>query len=382
MRHYLDHASTTPLRPAARAAMARCLEEMASPGGAGDPGRVHQEGRQVRQAIEEAREQVAALAGVPPRRVVFTAGGTEAANTAISSALSAGRAGALCARVEHSAVRLACERHGSLLELPVDGAGTVDLAVLDRLLAGGEEIGLVNCQAANHEIGTVQPVEEVAELCTRAGVPLHVDAAASFGHLEEAVPPGADYTSLSAHKMGGPPGVGALVLGPRTRLRPLLLGGAEERGRRAGAEDLLGIVGFGAAAEEAAAALSEEAARTAALTAELVARAVAVEGVELLGPAQADRRLPHIACLSVAGVFGEAVLLGLDRAGVAVHSGSACSSESLEPSPVLEAIGAEPASSVRASLGWSSTAEDVMAFAASFEAVVSELRALGRAGSR
>lgn len=357
--------------------MAEWLEKMGGPAGTGDPGRVHEEGREVRQAIELAREQVASLARVPARRIVFTSGASEAANTAIASALSGPAKRALCAKVEHSAVRLACERYGLLVELPVFATGAVDLEALAAILAEGE-VGLVNCQSANHEIGTLQRLDEVAELCEKGGVPLHVDGAASFGHRPDLLSERADFTSVSAHKMGGPPGVGALILGPRVRLRPLLLGGAEERGRRAGAEDLLGIVGFGAAAEEAAAAMEAESAVSAKLGRSLVEAALGVEGVTLLGPGTEAERLSHIACFEVSGLFGEAVLLGLDRAGIAAHSGSACSSESLEPSMVLEAIGAAPDSSVRLSLGWSSSEKDVSAFGRVFPEVVAGLRTLAQ----
>lgn len=359
--------------------MAEWLERLGQPDGAGDPARVHLEGRLAREAIEQARQQVAELAGVPPRRVVFTSGATEAVNTAVSAALTGARRKGLAAAVEHSAVRLATARHGEVIEIPVDESGLIDPAGVKEALGAGD-IGLVNCQAANHEVGTVQPVGEIGELCQAAGVPLHVDAAAAFGHLDQFTSPAASFTSLSAHKMGGPPGIGALVLGQGVRLSPLLLGGSEERGRRAGAENLLGIVGFGAAAAELSApgALAAEKAAAEALRERAVGAACALEGVTLLGPVRAEERLSHIACLSVEGVFGEAILLALDRAGVAAHSGSACSSEELEPSPVLAAMGADPESSLRISFGWSSTREDVAGFASSFEQAVGELRLLGR----
>jgi cysteine desulfurase len=357
--------------------MRACLDRLSDHDGTGDPGRVHEEGRFARVAIETAREQVAALANVPPSRVVFTSGATEAANTAIADA--AGRApGALIASaaVEHSCVRDAADRSSAHAELAVAADGTVEIASVEELLAGGRPVALVNCQWANQEVGTVQPVSEVAALCRAATVPCHVDAAAAFGHVATDLGTlGADYVSVSAHKVGGPAGVGALILGAGVRLRPLIVGGSQERGRRAGIENLLGIVGFGAAADDLASTLDAETRTLSALTTELASAATSVPGVRSIG--NPDRRVPHITCFVVDGVLGEAVLLSLDRAGIAVHSGSACSSELLEPSPVLAAMGEDPDRSLRLSVGWSSSRADVTAFAAAFAPAVDQLRALG-----
>ncbi|HET9093400.1 MAG TPA: cysteine desulfurase family protein [Acidimicrobiales bacterium] len=378
-RHYLDHASTTPLRPAAVAAMAEWLERLGTPDGAGDPARVHEEGRLAREAVEVARSQVAALGGVPPNRVVFTSGGTEAVNTALAAAGPGSRV--LCSRVEHSSVRKAADRAGTLVEVEVGPDSTLDLEHLAVLLASapnGEVV--VNCQWANHEVGTVQPLGAVAELCTAHGARLHVDAAAAFGHVPtDLAALDATFVSLSAHKMGGPSGVGALVLGRGVRLRPLLVGGSEERARRAGAENLLGIVGFGAAAASLLEddRLLDEHARAAAQRDALAEAAEAAGGVRRLGPGP-ERLLPHIVGALVEDVLGEAVLLGLDRAGVAAHSGSSCSSEVLEPSPVLEAMGVDPDRSLRLSVGWSTTDDDVSAFASCFPEVLRRLRELKR----
>ncbi|MHB1986767.1 MAG: cysteine desulfurase family protein [Acidimicrobiales bacterium] len=383
MRHYLDHASTTPLRPAAVAAMREWTQRLGAPDGTGDPGRLHEEGRTAREAIEIAREQVAALAGVAARRLIFTSSATEAANSAILSAAASARTGGaiVCSAVEHSCVREASQRSSPVLDLHVDRAGRVDPEHLEVLLQGATVLpSLVNCQWANHEVGTVQPLAEVAAICQEYGVPLHVDAAAAFGHVATDVSSfGAHYVSVSAHKMGGPAGVGALILGPGVRLRPLLVGGSEERARRAGSENLLGIIGFGAGAAELleGGRLGAEQSRASSQCAELVRRASHAEGVELLGPGDNGARLPHVACLSMAGVLGEAVLLSLDRKGIAAHSGSACSSEALEPSPVLAAMGWDPDRSLRLSVGWSTADTDIDAFGRTFPAVVAELRALG-----
>jgi len=353
-------------------------------GWAGDPGRVHAEGHAARDSIETAREAVAALLGTTANRVVFTSGGTEAANTAIF-AVGRTRNGAamICADVEHSCVREAAMRSGAVSVLRVDSTGRIDIEHLDALLADRENpVALVNCQWCNHEVGTLQPVSEVVARCRSAGVPVHVDAAAAAGHVPMALDAlGADFVSVSAHKLGGPPGIGALVVRRGLRLEPFVIGGAQERARRGGLENVLGIVGFGAAA----AALNEpgrlEAEEAAArrLTDALVDSAMSVEDVVALG--DSIRRAPHIVSVAVGGVQAEAVLLGLDRSGIAAHSGSACSSESIEPSPVLAAMGVDPDRSLRLSVGWSTTEADAEAFASAFPLVVEHLRALGTAAT-
>ncbi len=384
MRHYLDHASTTPLLPAAVTAMRSWLERSGTPDGTGDPSRVHAEGREVRGAIETAREQVASLAGVPPSRVVFTSGATEAANTAVESVAPEI---SLCARVEHSCVLQASRRAGEVREVAVGSDGVIDVDHLRALLREVRSRSLatapllVHCQWANHEVGAVQPVYDVARVCADSGVPLHVDAAAALGHVPiDLGAVKADYVSVSAHKLGGPSGVGALVLGRGVRMRPLVVGASEERARRAGMENLLGIVGFGAAAAELVAdgsgGLHARAAEAAGHRDAIAAAATSVEGVSVLGPPRAANRLPHLLCCSIEGVLGEAVLLGLDAAGIAAHSGSACSSEVLEPSPVLEAMGVDPDRSLRLSVGWSTSEEDVEAFRQAFPDVVARLRSL------
>ncbi|MGO8876745.1 MAG: cysteine desulfurase family protein [Acidimicrobiales bacterium] len=375
-RHYLDHASTTPLRPSVRRAMAQWLEEAGGGGGVGDPGRVHEEGHRARGVVESARETVAGFLGTEPSRVIFTSGATEAANTAVFSS-AALRPGAplACAGVEHSCVREACRRAGHVLEIAVDASGRLLVEALAELMAA-ERPALVNCQFANHEVGTLQPVAEVAGLCRQAGVAVHCDAAAAVGHLPVSFRElEVDFMSVSAHKFGGPPGIGALVVRRGMRLTPLLVGGSEERARRAGAENVLGIVGFAAACEELSAErLAGEAAAASEQTRRLSAAATSVGDVTTLGAA--DHRLPHIVCMNVADVLGEAILLSLDRAGIAAHSGSACSSEVLEPSPVLAAMGADPDRSLRLSVGWSTTDEDIAAFRASFPGVLDGLRSL------
>ncbi|MGH9081133.1 MAG: cysteine desulfurase family protein [Acidimicrobiales bacterium] len=377
-RHYLDHASTTPLRPEARTAMADWERE----GVTADPGRVHAEGRMVRSALEAAREQVAGLFGVRPRQVVFTSGGTEAINAAVWGATS-GRPGPIaCAEVEHSAVRQASERSGPVVTIPVDSLGRIG-AVEDALercrSVHGRDPVLVHCQWANHEVGTVQPVAEVVERCRPVGALVHVDAAAAAGHLPIDLGQNeADLVSVSAHKLGGPAGVGALIVRRGLRVDPLLVGGEQERARRAGFENVMGAIGFGAAAAALASAgtLGAEAEAARSQTERLTKVATTVDGVRVLG--DPVDRLPHIVCLAVDGVEAEPVLLGLDQSGIAVHSGSSCSSETLEPSPVLAAMGVDAERSLRVSVGWPTTDADVDAFGSAFAPVVDGLRALRR----
>ncbi len=335
---------------------------------AADPGRVHTDGRLSRGAVEGAREQVAQRLGARPREVVFTSGATEAIVAAVWGATER-RRHIVVPAVEHSAVRDSSAAFGEVTHVGVDRLGRVDVdEVLDAVRPG--ETALVHIQWANHEVGTLQPVVRIVAGCRARGALVHVDAACTAGHVPiDFGALGADLMSVSAHKLGGPQGVGALLIRRGLRLRPLLVGGEQERSRRAGMENVAGIVGFGMAA-----LMPADENRERVQTEAMLAAATAVEGVVAYG--DTDRRLPHIVCLGVAGVEAEAVLLGLDQAGIAAHSGSACSSESLEPSPVLAAMGVEAERSLRLSVGWSTTGDDVDAFGAAFPAVVGRLRAL------
>jgi cysteine desulfurase len=379
-RHYLDHASTSPPRAEVVASMVSWLRS--ADGLAADPGRVHTEGRMARAVVEDARERVAALFGARPREVVFTSGGTEAANAAVWGATRA-RPGhpVLLSGVEHSCVREASERLAPVVHLPVDRLGRIDVAVVEETLERGARTtsapALLHCQMANHEVGTVQPVAAVVDACHRHGVVVHVDACAAAGHLPLAFDElGADLLSISAHKFGGPPGVGALIVRRGLRFAPLLVGGEQERGRRAGLENVPALIGVGAAAAALSgpgvAAAEAEAARR--RTARLLEVATAVPGVHAVG--DPDDRLPHIVCVTIDGVEAEPVLLGLDQHGIAAHSGSSCSSESLSPSPVLEAMGVDAEHSLRLSVGWSTVDDDIDAFAEAFALVVGGLREL------
>ena len=377
-RHYLDHASTSPLRPEARAAM----EAWAAAGVTADPGRVHTEGRMARARLEDARDQVAGVLGVRPRQVVFTSGGTEAINAAVWGVTRSAPGPVICSAVEHSAARQSSARTAPVVEAAVDGFGTIHpAAVEDAVRRCAAEHGappaLVHCQWANHEVGTVQPVADVVARCRESGIAVHVDAVAAAGHLPlDLGTLEADLVSVSSHKLGGPPGIGALVVRRGLRIDPFVVGGEQERARRGGFENLPAAVGFGAAADALAVPgrLDDEAATARRQTAQLAAEALAVPGVTLLG--SPSHRLPHLVCLGIEGVDAEPVLLGLDQAGIAAHSGSSCSSESLEPSPVLAAMGVDAERSLRLSVGWSTTDEDIEAFGRRFCGVVSGLRAL------
>jgi cysteine desulfurase len=378
-RTYLDHASTTPPRPETLAALLRWMTQPTA-----DPGRLHEEGRIVRDTLESARQQVADLFGTTPRQVVFTSGGTEAINAAVWGATRRlPGAPILAAAVEHSAVREASNRLAPTEVIPVDAWARIDAAALAGRLQSTTlpRPALVHCQWANHEVGTLQPVHDIVRLCRDVDVPVHVDAAAACGHVPmdlDALE--ADLVSLSAHKMGGVPGAGALVIRRGSRFEPLIVGGEQERARRAGLEALPALVAFGAAAEALAVdgqrLLHEEVLQSRQQITALTTLATAVEDVDVVGSLDTSQRLPHLVCLGVRGVEAEPVLIGLDRAGVAVHSGSACSSESIEPSPVLEAMGVDASHSLRISVGWSTVDDDVAAFGSAFRDVVASLRAL------
>jgi cysteine desulfurase len=369
-RAYLDHASSAPLRPAAFDAMLPFLREHHA-----DPGRLHAEGRTTRVALEDAREQVAAFFGARPRELVFTASGTEAVNAAVWGALR--RAGkhsphVVTTAVEHSSVRDALARsRAEVTGVGVDRAGRFDPD--DVLDAIRDDTVFVSLQLANHEVGTVQPAAEIAAAVHERGVLVHVDACAAAGHRPvDFHALDADLCSVTAHKLGGPKGAGALFVRRGLRVEPFLVGGAQERARRAGIEDVPAWVGFGAAC--AACDVSAEAAAQRALVDVAASVVEQVPGVARFGAA--DASLPNLLCIGVDGVEAEPILLALDQHGVAVHSGSSCSSETLEPSPVLAAMGVDADRSLRVSVGWSTVRADVERFVEVFPGIVERMRRL------
>ncbi len=373
-RAYLDFASSAPLRPAVLEAMLPYLREHHA-----DPGRLHAEGRETRVAVETAREQVAALLGARPSEVVFTSGGTEAVNAAVWGAMRRTDATSrhiVTTAVEHSCVLDGCEREDAEVTIVgVDRLGRFDPSEVAAAMR--PDTTLVSVQLANHEVGTVQPAAAVVAIARDHGALVHVDACTAIGQVPvDFAILGADLLSVTAHKWGGPKGTGALLVRRGLRIPPLLVGGAQERARRGGLEHVPAIVGFGAAAVELAdGGLEREALASTTRTDRLVAETLAsVPGVFRLG--DVEERVPHLVCLGVDGVEAEPILLGLDQAGVAVHSGSSCSSETLEPSPVLAAMGADADRSLRVSVGWSTVDEDVDAFLDAFPTVVERMRSL------
>lgn len=387
-RHYLDHASTSPVRAVAAAAVA---EALARP--AGDPSRIHAEGMAARVALETAREQIAGFLSARSREVVLTSGATESVAAAVWGAADRGDHLVVSA-VEHSCVRRSAEAlveagTHELTVVGVDVRGRVDPDEVVAALRPGT--ALVAVQWANHEVGTRQPVADVVAACRDHPALVLVDAATGAGRDPIAFGAlGADLLAVSGHKLGGPPGIGVLCIRRGLRLRPLLLGGDQERARRAGLEDLPGAEGLAAACAELAGPPPDGADRTAGhadrraweaaeqrrLTERLLAGIAELDGVHVLG--DPEDRAPHLVCVAVDGVEPQGVLLGLDQAGVAAHSGSACSSEDLQPSPVLEAMGVDAHRSLRLSVGWSSTATDVDAALDALPRVLAHLRSLAR----
>ena len=359
-RVYLDWNATTPLRPEARAAMAAAWDL------SGNPSSVHAEGRRARRLVEDARAVIAGAVGALPRNVVFTSGGTEANTLALIPGLRSS-AGQLVERllvsaIEHVSVlaggRFPAEAIG---KIRVSGSGVVDLEHLRDLLASGPP-ALVSIMAANNETGALQPLAEAAALVHAAGGLLHVDAIQAFGKIALNLKDmAADLVSLSAHKLGGPKGAGALVLADGlTGLEPLLRGGGQELSRRAGTENVAGVAGFGAAAAAAMSALESDAKRLENLRNRLESGLRQTPGMIVFS--EDAPRLPNTTLFTVPGMRAETAVIAFDLAGIAVSSGSACSSGKVQPSHVLEAMGFGPKlaqGAVRLSLGWSTSQSEV-----------------------
>jgi cysteine desulfurase len=347
---YLDYNASAPIRAQAAAAVGHALSIT------GNASSVHGFGRRARACLEDAREAVAALVQAPPAAVIFTSGGTEANNLALRG-LAHGRRVLLSAG-EHPSVLNALE---GCVRVPLSSDGVIDLAALEALLAADPQPVLLSVMLANNETGVIQPIAAVVEMARRFSALVHCDAVQAAGKMAvDMAALGVDALSLSAHKIGGPQGVGALIADESLALAPVLLGGGQERRRRAGTENVPGIAGFAAAAHAALADL-DDAPRIAALRDDLERRARAVApAVKILG-AEAPR-LPNTSCLALPGWPAETQVMGLDLAGVAVSAGSACSSGKVAPSHVLRAMGADEAvaaAAIRVSLGWASTAVDV-----------------------
>ena len=400
---YLDHAATTPMRPEAIEALTAALAVV------GNPASIHSAGQQAKRLLEESRERIAATLGADGIEVIFTGSGTEAVNLAIkglwwdrqgSAPASIGsRPRILVPGGEHHATVdtvewLALHERAVVEELPVDDVGRVRLDALEAALADAASVALVTMLWANNEVGTVQPVQEVARLTARAGVPLHVDAIAAYGQLpidlhglrratDAPSAAGLVALSVSAHKIGGPAGIGALVLDRSAALEPLIHGGGQQRKVRSGTQDVAAAAAFAAAASVVDSQLADDARRMAALRDRLIAGAlVAVPEARLSGDPDPAGRLPGNVHFSFPGCEGDSLLFLLDAAGVAVSTGSACQAGVPEPSHVLMAMGrseADARGALRITIGHSSTDADVDAFLAALPAAHAQAARAGLA---
>lgn len=375
-RSYFDHNATTPIAPEVRDVVIACLDETY-----GNASSIHHFGQAAKQRLEAARRQVAELIQARPAEIVFTGGGTESDNMAVLGAARAasGPRHVITSAIEHPAVLAACaqlEREDvSVTRLPVGPAGVVDPAEVRRALR--PETVLVSIMHANNELGTIQPIAEIAQVAHAAGVLVHVDGVQALGKIPIDVNElGVDLYSVSGHKLYAPKGVGALYVRKGTRMAPLTFGGHHERDRRPGTENVPGIAGFGAAAELASHHLAEDAGRMGSLRDRLedsVLRRIDETGIN----GARGCRTPNTANLFFDGIDGEALVIALDLRGFAVSTGSACSSGAVTPSHVLTAIGLPPErarASIRFSLGRSSTAAQVDALVDALEASVAHLR--------
>ncbi len=374
-RLYLDNAATTPLDPDVFSLMLPYLQERH-----GNASSLHQEGRQARKAVEDARRTVAETLSWDPKGILFTSGATEADNLAIFGLARANpkRRHVICSEIEHHAVLHPCdwlEQQGyRVTRVPVDESGRVDpQSVADAI---DPDTLLVSIMAGNNELGVLEPICDIGTLCHERDVPFHCDAVQAFGRVDlptEVI----DLISLSAHKIHGPKGVGALAVAPGVKLMPLIHGGGHERGLRSGTENVAAIVGFAAASRlmiEQREALTE---RLSALRDRLIDGVLSIPAAKLNG-ARVDS-LPHIANFSFAAIEGESLVMKLDERGIAASTGSACSSPNLEPSHVLQAIGVpiEMAhGSLRISMGRQTKATDIDSLLAVLPDVVGELRSM------
>jgi cysteine desulfurase len=369
---YFDAATAAPLHPVAREALLAALAD-----GWADPGKLYAQARRARHLLDAARAAVAETLAVRPDETSFTPSGTAAAHASVLGGLAGRyRAGRVLVHsaIEHSAVLHAAQRHiaggGTAVSVPVDGLGRLDLPAW-RAAVAGPDVALASLITASHEVGTVQPVAEAAQACAAAGVPLYVDAAQSVGRV--AVPEGWSLLSASAHKWGGPPGVGVLVVRKGTRWASPYPQDEREGGRAPGVPDLPAVVAAAASLRAVAADAAAEATRLTALVDRIRARvAASVPDVQVVG--DPTDRLPHLVAFSCLYVDGEALLHALDRRGFAVSSGSSCTSSTLRPSHVLEAMGVLSHGNVRVSLHPGTAEADVERFLAELPGIVAGLR--------
>jgi cysteine desulfurase len=387
---YLDHAATTPVRPEAREAMLPFLSEAAF----GNPSSSHQFGRSARAGLEHARQQIAAALGVETRDVLFTSGGTEADNMAVLGVAlehlfgERRRAHLVSTPTEHKAVLASlhqAQAFGARVTLlPVDRDGVADLGVLEQLLRGADADlpTLVSVMWVNNETGAIQPIARIAERCAAAGVPFHTDAVQAFGKVPvdlKSLP--VTFATLSAHKIGGPKGVGALFVRDRRGVRGIVHGGSQQGGLRPGTENIAGAVGFGVAAELATGEQPRVSQELRAIR-DVLQAALLARVPDLVVHAAGAERGPSILSVSAPGTDSEAMLMHLDLAGLACASGSACTTGAVEPSHVLAAMGATrdlSTAAVRFSFGSLSRPDQVPRIAETYAKVVAKVRGL-RAG--
>jgi cysteine desulfurase len=381
---YLDHAATTPLHERVLEAMLPHLRNRVASNGLprGNPSSLHAPGAAAREAVEEARESIARLIGAAPEEIVFTSGGTESDNLAVLGLAAANpdKKHIVISAVEHPAIRGVGEYLEAMgyevTRLGVDEDGLVSPERLEDVLR--PDTALVAVMWANNEVGTVQPVEELTSICSEANVPFHADAVQAAGHLPIDVSQTPISTlALSAHKLYGPQGVGALYVREGVTLRPISFGGGQEKGLRSGTENVAGIVGFGEAARLAYSELEERARHEESLREALISGVAALPGVSLNG--HREKRLSNNVHLCIEGVEAESLVLFLNALGYAVGSGSACASSGHKASPVLLAMGhseREAFSAVRITVGTDTTKVEVSGFLEAFAAAVTRLREL------
>jgi cysteine desulfurase len=359
---YLDYNATAPVRPEAAAAVAAALHEPANPSS------VHAFGRRARRALEQARATVAASVGALPDGVVFVSGGTEANNLALLGS----EGPVLVSAIEHPSV---LEASPAAVPIPVDRHGRLDLDALERLIAVHRP-RLVSVMLANNETGVIQPIAEVAALAHQAGALVHSDAIQAVGRIPvEICALGVDVLTLSAHKIGGPQGAGAVVRANEgLAFAPFLNGGGQERRSRAGTENVAAIAGFGVAAKLALADI--ENAHSWSVLRDAAAALIRKGGRPVTIFGEGVARLPQTLCVGIAGMSAETLVIALDLAGIAVSSGSACSSGKVAPSHVLAAMGVDPAlahSAIRISFGWESAKSDLDLFASAWRGVLKHI---------
>jgi len=385
MRIYLDHNATTPADPSVVAAMTSALQQQF-----GNASSVHSFGQTAKTVVDEARAAVADLIGAGPQEIVFTSGGTESDNLAIRGTAEAlfptKRRHLIATSIEHEAVlhtlKDLAKRGWATTLLPVDDSGVVGPQALDAVIT--DDTALVSVMHANNEIGTIQPLAELAAIAHRHGALFHTDAVQSIGKLRiDVADIGVDLLSLSAHKCYGPKGIGALWVRRGSRLIPMMTGGKQERNRRAGTENVPGIAGLGAAARLAIRQAETEAGRLAALR-DLLEAGILQRVSGTLVNGDPTRRVSNTTNISFDRVEAESLLIALDLEGIAVSTGSACSSGTLQPSHVLRAMGHSPhraQSSIRFSLGAGNTVEEIDRVIAVLPKVVNRLRTVARASS-